>query len=57
MVVDGASLMIVSVVRPRKSILSMPAFSSAVHVVLRDDDVLVVAPAPAPLEACVHTGT
>ena len=52
----SVSLMTVSVVRPRKSILSMPAFSSAVMsycvTMTRSSS-----PLPEPLDACVQMGT
>ena len=53
----SASWMIVSVVRPRKSILSIPVFSSAfMSYCVTTIDSSSREP-PEPLELCVHTGT
>jgi hypothetical protein len=41
-IISTASWMTVSVLRPSMSILSMPTFSSAAHLVLADDAVLAV---------------
>ena len=51
-----ASVMTVSVVSPRKSILSMPAFSSAPMSYWLTTSCSSPLE-PAPLEDCVHTGT
>ena len=54
----SASWITVSVVSPRKSILSIPDFSSAfMSYCVTTTDSSPLAEPPAPLEFCVHTGT
>ena len=53
----SVSLITVSVVRPRKSILSMPAFSSAFMSYCVTITRSSSPPPPAPFEACVQIGT
>jgi hypothetical protein len=55
-IITSASWITVSVVRPRKSILSIPAFSSDVMSYCVTTTVSS-SPAPEPLVVCVHTGT